>query len=483
MLKPRYSIFLLCALPVAAQTAAAPPKPLKLGGVTVQGAIRSRFENWSWFEPASGDPDYSYLGTIGRLSFSKNSEKLDWQVELAVPLLLGLPDNAVAPGAQGQLGLGANYFLANDRERNSIGLFPKQAWLRFKQNRHALRVGRFEYMDGAETAPKNATLAAVKRDRVNMRLLGHFGWAHVGRSFDGAHYTYNHRGGNFTAIGATPTRGVFQTDGWGETHTAFVYAAHTWAWGKGKHAADTRLFFLRYHDWRQVLKTDNRPLTTRRADLDRIRIETFGGHSAHAADTAGATFDFLLWAAVQTGRWGTQSHRAHAIDIEAGVQPKRGGRWKPWFRGGFYDGSGDADPADSRHGTFFQVLPTPRPFARFPFFNMMNNRDRFGMLILRPHAKVTLSTEVHSLALSQRNDLWLQGGGIFQPWTFGYVGRAANGARSLANLYDTGIEFRMRPDVTVSGYVGVAQGLAAIRSIYPGGQRAVLGYLEVLYRF
>jgi hypothetical protein len=39
------------------------------------------------------------------------------------------------------------------------------------------------------------------------------------------------------------------------------------------------------------------------------------------------------------------------------------------------------------------VLPAPRPFARFPFFNMMNNRDYNAALILRPHAKITLSSD------------------------------------------------------------------------------------------
>jgi hypothetical protein len=58
---------------------------------------------------------------------------------------------------------------------------------------------------------------------------------------------------------------------------------------------------------------------------------------------------------------------------------------KPWLRGGYTLGSGDGNPNDCTHGTFFQILPTPRPFARFPFFNMENNRDIMGALILRPH--------------------------------------------------------------------------------------------------
>lgn len=484
---------LLCIIAIAApaqtktETKPAPPpagpKPIRWGSVLIQGSVRSRVEAWNWFEPDSGDPSYVFNGTIARLALSQTGEHVDWQVEFAAPLLLGLPQNAVAPGTQGQLGLGANYFLANDRARNAIGFFAKQAWLRFKHGKHQVRLGRFEYLDGSEMVPKSATLAAVKRDRVNMRLLGHFGWAHVGRSFDGLHYTYSKPSQNFTFVGAVPTRGVFQTDGWGQTNSAFGYAAYTRPWGAKSHSAETRLFALHYQDWRRILKTDDRALAPRRNDLASIRVQTFGGHSLHAVEGAHGTCDLLLWGAVQTGRWGVQSHRAHAFDIEGGFQPKVAPKLKPWFRAGFYDGSGDSDPADSRHGTFFQVLPTPRPFARFPFFNMMNNRDVFGMMILRPHGKVTVSSEMHALRLSNRNDLWYAGGGVFQPWSFGYLGRATSGARSLANLYDTSVEYRYRPDLTFTFYYGYAQGLAVTRAIYPKGKNAGLGYIEANFRF
>ena len=71
--------------------------------------------------------------------------------------------------------------------------------------------------------------------------------------------------------------------------SAFGYAAYTHEWGKGRHAADTRLFFIEYDDFRHILKTDNRPLTVRAADLDNIRIDTFGGHSLHAFKTSAGT--------------------------------------------------------------------------------------------------------------------------------------------------------------------------------------------------
>ena len=54
---------------------------------------------------------------------------------------------------------------------------------------------------------------------------------------------------------------------------------------------------------------------------------------------------------------------------------------------------------------------------------MMNNRDVFGELQLRPSKKITVRSDIHSLRLANRNDLWYSGGGAFQPWTFGYTGR------------------------------------------------------------
>ncbi len=140
----------------------------------------------------------------------------------------------------------------------------------------------------------------------------------------------------------------------------------------------------------------------------------------------------------------------------------------------------------TKHETFFQVFcPTPRPYARFPFFNMMNTQDGFGSLILRrPHAKVTISSEFHSLRLSNRQlDLWYSGGGAYQPWTFGYTGRSTSERRSLGDLYDTSVEYRATRRITVTAYMGYTQGLAAMELIYPKGKDGEFGYVELMYRF
>jgi Alginate export len=478
-------VFLAAACPAAAEDGP-PPAPPAVGGIQITGSFRARLYDWDWFQGDNANHSYLYSGNLLRVGISQSLESLDWQLEFSAPFLLGLPNNAVAAGAQGQLGLGAAYYVANHSQYAGM-VFAKQGFVRFKNlggdSGQSLRIGRFEFLDGSEVTPRDATLTAVKRDRVVQRLIGNFGWSDVQRSFDGVQYLNTKGSGTFTFVGAIPTRGVFQTDGWGENDVAFGYTAYTRQWTRGKYASETRALGIYYHDWRSVLKADNRPLAARKTDFDNIRIFTFGGHHLSALKTGAGTLDFLAWAVGQTGDWGRLQQRAYAVVVEGGIQPAILPAVKPWFRGGYTTGSGDGNANDNRHGTFFQLLPTPRPFARFPFFNMMNNRDIMGSMTLRPHKDVTISSEFHALSLANASDLWYTGGGAYQPWTFGYTGRATGGAKSLANLYDTSFEYRIRPFVTATAYVGYADGRAVMKAIYPSGKNGALGYLELNYKF
>ncbi len=461
--------------------------PIKLGDVTFTGSLRARLYVWNWFAAPPGQNQYQYSGNLLRLNFAEQLGGFDWDAEFAVPFLLGLPGKATDPAPQGALCLGSNYYTSNNANRNTAMIFPKQLYARFHGlggiEAQTLQIGRFTFLDGSEIVPKNSTLATLKRDRVSQRLLGDFGWTDVGRSFDGVHYSYSEPSSDFTFVAATPTRGVFQTDGWGWNRIGFAYAAFTKDWGHGNYAADTRFFAIDYDDFRHILKTDNRPLAVRKGDTENIHIQTWGGHTLHAFTTKAGTIDALGWGALQTGRWGTQTQFAYALDFEAGFQPDILPSVKPWIRAGYTMGSGDGNPNDNKHETFFQILPTPRPYARFPFFNMMNTEDTFGSLVLRLRAKVTISSEFHSLRLTNPNDLWYSGGGAYQPWTFGYIGRSTAGRQSLANLYDTNVEYRVSRSLTLTAYFGYAQGLASIEKIYPGGPQGQFGYLEFLYRF
>ncbi|HEV2800682.1 MAG TPA: alginate export family protein [Pyrinomonadaceae bacterium] len=484
----------------AASTAPAPsgkatpqksPRQLKIGGVNFNGSLRLRAESHGWFETPGFDDDYTFGAAVLRLSLGQQRERYDWQLEGAFPVLFNLPEQAVAPAPQGQLGLGASYFAANGRRDASAVV--KQAYVRVKgifgDKASSLRAGRFEFVDGMETTPADATLAALKRDHIAHRLIGHFGFSHVGRSFDAVQYVRQTRAGNFTFVGGRPTEGVFQLRSLKELDVDFWYGAYTRPLSSKAVAGEFRVLALHYHDGRGALKTDNRTLAARRADTENIRLTTVGGNYVAAVKTGRGTIDLLAWGVGQFGRWGNLDHRAGALVFEGGFQPGTGGlgaKWKPWLRAGYSCTTGDGDAADGRHTTFFQVLPTPRIYARFPFYNMMNTEDAYLQLKLKPHARLSLRAEAHHLRLSNRRDLWYVGGGAFQESSFGYVGRASAGQRGLGTLFDMSADLSITPTTVLTFYGAGVRGGSVQASIYPAGganPTARFFYAELTKRF
>jgi len=469
--------------------AASAVKPIRWLGLTISGSWRARLENWNWFADGQANNTYSFLQSILRVGISQRRKNLDWYVELAQPSLLALPDNAVAAAPQGDMGLGATYFLANGNSRNAAYLYPAQAFVRLKNlaggDRNQLTFGRFNFVDGTETVPNNRALAALKQMRIAHRLIGDFAWSVAGRSQDGALLSWKLRSANLTLAAARPTRGVFQVDGLGSLDVGWAYGALTLPTGGGASMGDLRLFGLGYEDARAVTKTDNRPLSFRTGvdKFSRIRIGTFGAHYLHSVATERAgTFDVLFWGAAQTGDWGLQRHRAGAVAVEAGWQP-RASRLSPWFRLGYFISSGGGNPSGNEHNTFSPVLPTPRVYARYPFYNQQNNTDVSALVLLRPGPKLALRSEAHALWLTSRQDLWYQGGGAFQPRTFGYSGRPGGGNRGLGNLWDISADYQFSPQWALGFYYAHVWGKGVMRSIYPNGPNSNFGYTELLYRF
>jgi hypothetical protein len=473
-------LFLLAG---AAAAQSEPPPPIQLGSVTFSGSVRERYEVWDWFQPAKGENFYGYSGTLIRFGFAQQHQNFDWNLEFEVPVLLGLPTTAVQPAPAGQLGLGANYYAANDKNKYTAFIFPKQAYARFKGDHSSLQMGRFEFVDGGEVNPADPTLASLKNDRIAQRLIGTFGFSDVMRTMDGLHYVYSNGPWNLTAVSAIPDRGVFQVDGWGWVDTPISYVALTRQLDLGEAHAEWRLFGLYYFDDRGVIKTDNRSAAAKAADRGNINIGTYGGHFIVAAPTTVGTFDVLGWGVLQDGNWGTLTQRSGAGAFEVGYQPTFAASVRPWLRGGYYYSSGDGNPNDGTHGTFFAVLPTPRTYARFPFFNSMNNTDAFVEVMLRPTRSLTVRSDVHDLWLSNSNDLWYTGGGAFQPWTFGFNGRPSNGKTGLAALYDISADYKWRHGISLGLYFGYAQGHDVIKAIYPTDSNGALGFTEFNYRF
>src|SRR5262245_46545315 len=128
--------------------AAASPKQLKIGKFNFSGSLRLRAENYSWWETPGFDDSYTFGAAVLRLSLGQQGEKADWFVEGEFPLLMNLPEHAIAPAPQGQLGLGAAYFAANGHQDGSAVL--KQAYVRvknlFDDKSSSVRFGRFEFV-------------------------------------------------------------------------------------------------------------------------------------------------------------------------------------------------------------------------------------------------------------------------------------------------------------------------------------------------
>jgi hypothetical protein len=486
--------FLGCGRVVGQQATAAPeknaattPAKHKLGPLDFSVDWRARAEGWDWFKGTTGHGNYTFGDSLLRVAIGQQSHHFDWLIQGEQVAIVGLPSNAVVPAPQGQLGLGGNYYAANGNSTNNVGGFLKQGYVQFKDFAHSgVKLGRFEYFDGAEVKPEDPTLATLIQTRISQRLIANFGFSAVQRTFDGVQFSSNVGNNNLTFVALRPTEGVFQVDGMGELDIDTYYGAFTVPVKAGHSAGELRVFGLGYIDHRTLtLKTDNRPAAVRAADLGEIEIATYGGDYVHVFNTTSAgKFDFLAWGVLQGGSWGALAQHAGAFVGEAGWQaPTK--VLEPWLSAGYSYGSGDKNPNDSSHGTFFQVLTTPRQFARFPFYSMMNNEDFYGTLNLRPFPKVALRSELHALRLASVTDLWYSGGGAFQESTFGYTGRPnpGNGSRGLANVWDMSADYQVTRSFAATLYYGHAWGKSVIEKIYPRDPNGQLLYLETNYHF
>jgi hypothetical protein len=129
------------------------------------------------------------------------------------------------------------------------------------------------------------------------------------------------------------------------------------------------------------------------------------------------------------------------------------------------------------------VLPTPRVYARFPFYNQMNNKDQFVQLVVKPIKRLDVRTDLHFLQLTSGSDLWYQGGGAYDNKVFGFTGRPGNGKSSFASVYDASAEFQVIPSLLLTAYYAHSWGKSVIGAIYPAQKSAQFGYMELVYRW
>ena len=451
--------------------------------VTVNVALRERVNTTEWFSATPNAELYGHMDSLLRIAVQQRVHAIDWQLELGQAAELFLPDDAVSPvTAQGQLGLGGTYYAANGNNTFPAAAFLKTGFVRyhFANDKGALRLGRFEFFEGAETTPKNSTLAWLQTYRMAQRMIGNFGFANAQRSLDGVDAKIGGSNWDVTAMAARADQGVYNMNANPELNVDAQYLAYT-RYVAQQHVI-LRGFAIGYHDGRTgVVKTDNRPLAVRTADHQNIRIGSYGASAMAAIPAAGNTFDLLFWGVLQNGQWGSLQHSAGGVATEAGFHINTL-KTQPWLRGGFLRTTGDNNPNDDKHNTCFQVLPTPRNYARFPFFNMMNSTEQFVQLIDKPSSKLDVRTDLHFLHLTAPMDLWYQGGGAYDNKVFGFTGRPASNNANFATLWDVSADYALTKQLSLTGYYAHVSGKAVVAAIYPQSTNAQYGFLELNYK-
>ena len=245
-----------------------------------------------------------------------------------------------------------------------------------------------------------------------------------------------------------------------------------------------RVFGLGYVDDRTtILKTDNRPAPIRTKDVGKIQLATYGGDYVQVINTTNAgKFDFLAWGVFQGGSWGALTQRAGAFVGEFGWQPPVK-HLKPWLSAGYSYGSGDGNPNDSTHGTFFQALTTPRQYARFPFYNMMNNEDFYATLNLKPRVETGVAQRRACPAAGQCFRLVVFRRRRFSTQDFWIYGPSQQQLRRPGQCLGRQRGLPGHPLSERDLLYGHAWGETVIAKIYPKDPNGQLFFLETNYHF
>jgi hypothetical protein len=306
-------------------------------------AARVRMESWDGSSATNTDWD-SYTGTRLRLSLRYAFEdQLAVFVEGQFATVHGLDADLGPPGR--------NYFTSTGSDSSAHGEGVRQAYLEVRPAKGAaLRGGRQEVKVGTDVVYPEANWKYLKTARLGERLVGTVGWTHVERSYDAATLAVDTGPYAVYAFVGRPTTGVFDVDSAYRPLHDLVLGGATFTAKRGSWLPNTELgaFAIAYED--------ERP-TTRGGIAGGVDVTTIGGYSLGVYPLGPAQVDAIAWFAGQTGKYGGQHHGAYAGIFEVGVQLPAVFA-KPWLRLGINFASGDSNPIDGHHETFFNLLPS-----------------------------------------------------------------------------------------------------------------------------
>lgn len=477
-------LFTLACVPAAARAqdpVSAPSAAAASGDTSFTVENLTRAELWRFFTPPSGGgahPDYAFVGNRSTLGARYRGPRWSMQGQIQYVRLENLPAGAIGPGL---LGTGGAYFY------QAGGTFSYQFYLRslsltWRSARGAwIEAGRFSRAAAAEVATGDAVIDTITRERLNGRLLGDMEWSFYQRAWDGVRGGLERGRWHLTTSAVLPTQGTFEESANLPLDKVRVGAVELRGdpGAVARHVAVHGFAYL-YDDTRAVTaRPDNvfapSSLPAPRAD---VRIATAGGAAVGAFPQGTRRWDALVWAARQAGDWYGQDHRAWAGTLQGGHQ-WRGLPGQPWLRAGLDQASGDADPLDGAHGTFFPMLPSGNHLSRSSTYALMNIRDVWTEARLSPGGTVDVQAAVHHVGLAQAGDRWYTGSGATSRAGnyFGFQGRNTDGARALGTVVEGEATWRPARWWTLRGYVGRMAGGAAVRRVF-AGDRLLTAWLE-----
>lgn len=483
-MRRRAVLILACLAATGAQLdAQGTPAASDTGRPTWYASNWTRAELWHFFEPPPGGGNNEYAYPVNRLQVGLRHSTARFDVAAALQYVQfgGLPADAVGPGP---LGLGAVYF-AHAGRSDSHQIYLRYLNVRVKNVLPglSLQAGRMPYSSGGEVASGDPKLDNVRRQRIDSRLVGEFEWSIYQRGFDGVRADYARPRWASSFVAFRPTQGGFEDAAGASMRKLTVLGGSATATRRPRRGAvQAQAFAFRYDDSRQVAaRPDNSGRPATRLAVD---IGTVGGTVLATSNvTEGRQWDVLLWAAVQRGSWFGQTHRASSVAAEVGHQ-WTGAPWQPWIRTGLLRASGDRDPDDARHGTFFQMLPTVRRYSQTTANSQMNSQDAFVSAQVRPTSSVTARLDLRRLALVSATDLWYFGSGATQSrgTLFGFSTRPSNGSRSLGTAVEGSVDVSVMPRWSIGTFVGALRGGDVIRRSF-AGHTMLFGFVENAVEF
>lgn len=446
--------------------------------VTATLSNTTRVESWRFFQPsdASVDPTYTFAADRALLGVGVRGRRFDIAAAFNYVRLENLPANAIGPGA---LGSGAFYFAASGVPY-SYQLYMSELNLVAKSSSGnvSVKLGRMRFASGAEFSSTNPSLETVKRERLQSRLVGEFEASLYQRRFDGLRADWDSPRWHLSSSVLLPTQGGYEESG--NLTMPKIQIANGSVIAKST-TAETQAFAHVYRDRRDVsVRPDNTGLSTRVADVTVAAVGV--SHAAIVATSAGE-LDLVGWLVGESGDWYSQSHRAASVAGEVGHRWTRA-RTRPWLRGGYLFASGDGDPSDGRHTTFFQMLPSSRKFALSSVYTQMNVRDLFIQSFVEPGKRVKARFEAHRLDLARGEDRWYYGSGATASTGrfFGFSGRSSSGETSLGTILEGTVEVPIKRYWSLNGYLGSMWGGPVVRGLFETN-RLTTWYLENVIAF